>query len=176
MGSGGTWTVGRAGARGLVAAMAMTGFRTVTDNAGLLRKSPPQAIVDKHAPEEIRQLGRERRTALTELAHWAYGTGGGVMFGLLPEKVRAHAWTGPTYGLVIWLAFEAVLAPLLDLEHTKHRGVVSRIVIAADHVLYGLVVAGRLAPDPHVIARERWGVERFRSLPTGGRARARARR
>ncbi|GAA3733703.1 hypothetical protein GCM10022402_12630 [Salinactinospora qingdaonensis] len=138
----------RAGARGLVAAMAMTGVRTVTANVGLLERSPPEAIVHHRGPERVQRLAERHRTALTELVHWCYGTVGGVVFGTLPPRLRAHPWTGPAYGLAVWLTFEAGVAPLLGVRSASQPRVAARFVVAADHVLYGLVVAGRLAPDP----------------------------
>ena len=61
-------TVVRAGARGLVAAMAMTGARTVTAAVGPHEQSPPEAIVEKHLPV-LRRLPQRHREALTELFH-----------------------------------------------------------------------------------------------------------
>ncbi|GAA4103242.1 hypothetical protein [Actinomadura miaoliensis] len=141
-------TLARSAARGLVAAMAMTGIRTVTAAVGSYEKSPPEAIFEKHAPGRIRRLPRRQREAVTELAHWAYGTGGGVMFGLLPRRVRLHRAAGPVYGLSIWLAFELGIAPLLGVRHTRSRPALWRAVVAVDHILYGIVVAGWLAPEP----------------------------
>ncbi|MFC5746228.1 hypothetical protein [Actinomadura rugatobispora] len=146
--------VARAGARGLVAAMAMTGARTVTAAAGPHQKSPPEAIVAEHAPEWFQRLPDRQREALTEIAHWFYGTGGGVVFGLLPERVRFHVLAGPAYGLVIWLGYELAIAPVLGTGPARHRRVTWRTAVAIDHVLYGVVVAGRLAPEP---ARRRPG-------------------
>lgn len=148
-------TIARAGARGLAAAMAMTGVRTVTGNAGLMEQSPPEAIVERHAPPPIQRLAEEHRTAITELAHWSYGAVGGVMFGLLPPYVRAHPLTGPLFGLTVWVSFEAGIAPLLGVQHTKQRRALGRAMVALDHALYGVIVSGRLAPEPEVIARER---------------------
>jgi hypothetical protein len=138
----------RAGARGLVAAMAMTGTRTVTAAVGPHEKSPPEAIVEEHAPREVRELASRHREALTELAHWGYGAAGGVMFGMLPRRFRAKVSAGPVYGLALWLTFELAIAPALGVEHARHRQALWRAVIAVDHVLYGVVVAGRLAPEP----------------------------
>lgn len=146
-------TIARAGARGLVAAMAMTGMRTATANMGLMERSPPEELVERHAPRQIQRLGEERRTAVTEIAHWSYGAAGGAMFGLLPRHVRAWPWTGPLYGLAVWLSFEAGIAQLLGVRRSKQSRPVGRAVVALDHALYGLVVAGRLAPDPEAISR-----------------------
>jgi len=138
----------RAAARGLVAAMAMTGVRTLTAAVGGREKSPPQAIVEKYAPERFRRMPRRRRQAVTELTHWIYGAAGGAVFGLLPRRVRLHRAAGPVYGLSIWLAFELGIAPLLGVRHARERPALWRAVVAADHILYGIVVAGWLAPEP----------------------------
>lgn len=140
--------IARAGARGLVASMAMTGIRTVTAAMGPHEKTPPEAIVEKHAPRWVREMPDWKKQAVTELAHWSYGTAGGVAFGVLPERIRGHPITGPLYGLTIWLAFELGLAPMLEVEHTQHRTVAWRVGMALDHLVYGIVVAGRLAPEP----------------------------
>lgn len=151
------WTLARAGTRGLVAAMAMTGVRTVTGNAGLMEQSPPEAIVERHAPQPIQRLTEGHRSVVTEIAHWSYGAVGGVLFGLLPAHVRAHPLTGPAYGMGMWLSFEAGIAPLLGVQHTKQNRTLGRVMVAVDHALYGFVVAGRVAPEPEIISRERHG-------------------
>lgn len=140
-------TLVRAAARGLVAAMAMTGVRTVTAAVGGHDKSPPEAIVEKHAPERVRRMPRRRREAVTEVVHWLYGAAGGAVFGLLPRRVRTHRAAGPVYGLSIWLAFELGIAPLLGVRHARERPALWRAVVAADHILYGIVVAGWAAPE-----------------------------
>jgi hypothetical protein len=141
-------TTVRAATRGLVAAMAMTGVRNFAENIGLLEESPPGAILDEHAPDVVQRLSGQHRDAIAELIHWAYGVAGGAIFSALPAPVRAHPLAGPTYGLTIWLSFELGLAPVLGLPHAKSKRALSRAVLALDHVLYGLVVAGRLAPEP----------------------------
>lgn len=140
-------TMARASARGLVAAMAMTGLRNVTANAGLVEQAPPEAVAEKHAPRRMQRLRPTGRQALVELVHWTYGASGGAVFGALPRRFRQHAWSGPLYGTAVWLAFELGLAPVLGIEHVHQRKILGRAMIAADHVLYGIVVAGWLAPQ-----------------------------
>lgn len=147
-------SVTRAGARGLVAAMAMTGTRTVAAGVAPGKRTPPAAIVEEHAPGLFSRLDEHHREAATELLHWAYGTGGGMAFGLLPARLRRFPGTGAAYGLAFWLAFEWGIAPVLGIEQEKERKAVWRVAIALDHVLYGVVVAGRLAPDPSVSAAQ----------------------
>jgi hypothetical protein len=139
--------VAGASARGLVAAMAMTGLRVVTTRSGLLEQTPPQAIVEQAAPPLVSELPRQRRELVTELAHWGYGAAGGAAYALLTARVRHRRWLGPAYGVGLWLAFETVLAPALRLEYARDRRFAWRAMIILDHLLYGAMVAGRLTPQ-----------------------------
>ncbi|MBE1532193.1 hypothetical protein [Actinomadura algeriensis] len=157
-------SVVRAGARGAVAAMAMTGLRTVTAAAVPRQESPPAAIVEEHAPPRVRKMTKRRREAFTEIFHWVYGSCGGMLFGLLPDRVRGRLLAGPAYGLTVWLGYELVVGPVLGVEHSAHRRETWRAAVALDHLLYGVVVAGRLAPEPTAVTRRR----RFPRLPGCG--------
>jgi hypothetical protein len=143
----------RATARGLVGAMAMTGLRTFTQSIGVLEEAPPDAVIGEHAPQVVRRLTEHHRTAVTEISHWAYGAAGGAMFAVLPRSLRKHPLSGPAYGLAIWLGFELGLAPLLGLQHARSPRPLSRAVLALDHVMYGVVVAGHLAPEERPFLR-----------------------
>lgn len=134
--------------------MAMSGLRTVTANLNLLSQSPPEAIVERHGPRAMYKLDPDTRTAVTELVHWVYGAGGGLMFGLLPAGLRAHPLTGPMYGVAVWLGFELGVGPALGVQGRQGKWG-GRLVLMIDHALYGVVVAGRLAPEPQMIERER---------------------
>ena len=133
--------IAHAAVRGVIAAMAMTGMRAFTIDVGLIRESPPQAILRQRAKGLIRRVPRGRRRGAIELAHWAYGAVGGAAFALLPEPVRQRGWAGPVYGLVTWLSFEAVIAPGLGLSQAKKLRTVERTALAIDHLLYGLVLS-----------------------------------
>ena len=63
------------------------------------------------------------------------------MFGALPPAVRRRFWAGPIYGLVVWLGFELGIAPALDLMQAKRLRPVDRLALAADHLLYGVVLS-----------------------------------
>jgi hypothetical protein len=141
--SAGPADLARGALRGAVAAMAMTGLRTLTVNAGIVEQPPPQAIVRQRLPgmRGPRVRGRGRRRALEELLHWSYGAGGGAVFAALPAAIRGRAWSGPAYGLLFWLGFEAGIAPLLGLKQAGQRRPAERAALAVDHLLYGLVVA-----------------------------------
>jgi hypothetical protein len=135
--------------RGAVAAMAMSGMRAFTENAGLVGQAPPQAIVRQRIPGMRRSLGgRPRRRVLEEVFHWTYGAAGGVAFSALPRRLRTHRWAGPAYGLVIWLGFEAGIAPLLQLKQAGEPRPAERAALAVDHLLYGLILSeGRRDED-----------------------------
>lgn len=133
--------VAHAAARGVIAAMAMSGMRTLTADLGLVGQSPPEAIIKQRLPRLLRRVPRGRREGAIELAHWAYGAAGGVGFALLPERLRRRAWAGPIYGLVLWMSFEVGLAPLLGLRQAHASRPAERAAFALDHLLYGLVLS-----------------------------------
>jgi hypothetical protein len=128
--------------RGVVAAMAMTGLRAVTEGLGLLEEPPPDAIAKRGVPSLFARVPPEYRAAAVELSHWAFGATAGAAFALLPERVRRRRLAGPAYGLVVWLAFETVLAPALGLR-VESRPARERLALALDHALYGAVVGAR---------------------------------
>jgi hypothetical protein len=127
--------------RGAIAAMAMTGMRAFTVHVGIVEETPPKAIVRQRAKGLIRKVPRKNRRAAVELMHWTYGAGGGAVFGALPDEVRRRAWAGPVYGLLVWLGFEAGLAPMLGLKQAHRVRPVERLGLAADHLLYGFVLS-----------------------------------
>jgi hypothetical protein len=137
-----------AAGRGSVAAMAMTGMRIFTVDVGLVEQTPPQAIAQQKARGLLRHVPRERRRATIELFHWSYGAGGGAAFALLPDGLRRQPYAGPVYGLLVWLGFELGIAPILGLSQAKKLRLADRVGLAADHLLYGLVLnEGRRRPQ-----------------------------
>ncbi len=126
--------------RGAIAAMAMTGMREFTLHAGILEQTPPEAIVARGTGRFHRRPSGPGR-AVVELAHWGYGAAGGAVFGALPAAVRRRSWSGPAYGLLIWLGFELAIAPALSLPQAKRVRLLDRAALAVDHLLYGLVLS-----------------------------------
>ena len=126
--------------RGTVGAMAMTGLRTLAKELGVVSKTPPEAVAQEGVPELLRQVPPEYRGAAIELAHWSYGAAGGAVYAFLPRRLARARLGGAAYGLAVWVGFAAAIAPLLGL--TPPRTQVERAVFVADHVLYGLVLAG----------------------------------
>ena len=129
-----------AAGRGAVAAMAMTGMRAFTVNTGIVEQSPPKAILKQKARGVMLLVPRKKRRAVIEVFHWGYGAGGGAAFALLPDEMRRRRWAGPVYGLAIWLSFELGIAPVLGLSQAKKLRPMDRAGLAADHLLYGLVL------------------------------------
>lgn len=134
--------------RGAVAAMAMTGLRQVTTGLGLVEQTPPDAIFKQRAPGVLVRMPRlaffvaRHEQAVIELAHCFYGAAGGGAFALLPRRVLRSAWAGPGYGLLTWVVFELSIAPILGLEQARRVRLTERLMFAADHLLYGVVLAG----------------------------------
>jgi hypothetical protein len=125
-------------------AMTMTGMRVLTTELGLVEQTPPDAIGHQRA-RGIRSLlhraPRNQRRALIETAHWIFGAAGGGAYGAAPRSIRRRPWAGPAYGLVVWLGFELGIAPALGLRQAKRPRPVDRAALAADHLLYGLVLS-----------------------------------
>lgn len=126
-------------ARGAVAAMAMSGVRSLTTSLGLVRLTPPEEIGARGGAPLLARVPPERRGAVLELAHWGYGALGGALFAALPVRGRA---AGVAYGLALWAFFEAALAPTLGAPE-RERPTSELLALAADHVFYGLVVGSR---------------------------------
>lgn len=129
---------------GTVGAMAMTGMRVITTELGLVEQTPPQAVGRQRARgirALLRRAPRKQRRGVIEAAHWAFGAVGGAAFGALPREVRSRRWAGPVYGLMVWLGFELGIAPVLGLTQAKRVRPVDRLALAADHLLFGLVLS-----------------------------------
>ena len=118
--------------RGVIGAMAMTGVRVFAVHAGLIREDPPSRLVRKRS-------GRRSRW-LVELVHWWMGGVFGIVYGLLPAPVRQRAWSGPLYGVVVWVGFDAVVAPALGLTERGWPKGRERMVFVLDHALFGFVL------------------------------------
>ncbi len=103
----------------------------MTTALGLVGRPPPERLLSAHREETV------------ELAHWLFGAVAGATFGTLVRPRTRSRWAGPAYALAIWAAFETIVAPFLGHERPQERTVGSRLAVAADHVLYGVIVGGR---------------------------------
>ena len=124
---------------GVVAAMAMTGMRSLTKGLGIVRLTPPEELGRHGAGAPLlRRAAPERRGAALELAHWTYGALGAAAYSFAPPRAHRSKTAGAAYGLALWALFEAVIAPVAGAD--RERPVAERLALAADHVLYGLVL------------------------------------
>ena len=129
-------------ARGVIGAMSMTGARTLAAELGLLDTgTPPESVAGQGLPQLMRPVPPRWRPAAVDVLHLLYGAGGGAAFGLLPSRWRRRWYSGPLFGLLLWLGYITGIAPLLGLHVERKRDLREWAVLAADHVLYGLVVS-----------------------------------
>jgi uncharacterized membrane protein YagU involved in acid resistance len=126
--------------RGIVGAMAMTGVRQLASEAHVIREDPPARVARKQAKGLLRSVPHRRRGAVVELIHWGMGAVFGLVFGLLPERIRMQPWMGPVFGFLVWLGFETVAAPALGLKQRRWPHGAERIVFVIDHLLFGLIL------------------------------------
>ena len=126
--------------RGIVGAMAMTGVRVFALHAGLIREDPPSRLTRKQARGLLKRVPRKRRRVVVELVHWWMGGVFGIVFGLLPDRIRQKRWSGPVYGVLVWMGFDAVVAPALGLTDRGWPKGRERTVFVVDHLLFGLVL------------------------------------
>jgi hypothetical protein len=130
-----------AAVRGVIGSMAMSGLRQLFADVGVMRATPPEMIV-KHAHAKLlRKVPRKQRTTAVVLLHWATGAQGGWMYGLLPESLRRRSWSGPIWGILIWVGFDAAIGPLLGVKKGDWPNPRERAALMADHVLYGFVLS-----------------------------------
>lgn len=140
----------RGAMRGAVGAMAMSGMRQASVGLGLVKRTPPEAMLREGVPALLEMVPPKRRMAAIELAHWGYGAAAGAVFSVLPRRLRHSRLTGPVYGLLVWGAFELVAAPVLGLEHARRSRPEDRWALLVDHVFFGFVVG---APPEVTVAR-----------------------
>lgn len=127
-------------ARGIVAAMAMSGMRQAAVGFGMIERTPPDAVLKEGVPALLREVPEHRRTAFIELAHWGYGATAGALFGLVPERLRRSRLTGPVYGVLSWGLFEFAVAPALGLAHAQEARPQERLALLVDHVFFGFII------------------------------------
>ena len=129
--------------RGAIGAMAMTGMRSFTADAGLVRETPPQSIAKKRRPSGVLSyVPKSRRRAFVELMHWSVGVTGGAIFGLMPDALRRAPWFGPVYGVAILVSYDFGIAPLLGLKQSQRPKATEQAALIADHLVYGLILSG----------------------------------
>jgi putative membrane protein len=111
------------------------------------RRMPPREVVDRTIEKTIETTGEgagldgDDRTALTTLAHLAFGTAAGAVYGAAVGSRRSSVLTGIAYGVGLWAVAYGVGLPSLGLhpaaaDDTKDRNE----VLIASHVVWGAVL------------------------------------
>jgi uncharacterized membrane protein YagU involved in acid resistance len=145
--------------RGLVAGVAGTALMTAYQLA--VRKArgerldtpvprtwadaPPPAQVAKKAAAAVgrpRAVTKRHVPLLTNVVHWAYGTGWGVVYGLAARSYEPDALTGAAVlGTTLWAAAYAELAPLGIYEPPWRTPPQELGLELSYHLVYGAGVA-----------------------------------
>ena len=111
------------------------------------RRMPPREVVDRtiektaEATGDEVDLDRSDRIALTTVAHLAFGTAAGAVYGAAIGSRRSSVLKGIAYGLGVWAVAYGVGLPSLGLhpaapDDTKDRNE----VLIASHVVWGAVL------------------------------------
>lgn len=111
------------------------------------RPMPPREIVDRTIEKSVEttgegaQLDGGDRVALTTVAHLAFGTAAGAVYGAAVGSRRSSVLTGIAYGLGVCAVAYGVGLPSLGLhpaaaDDTKDRNE----VLIASHVVWGAVL------------------------------------
>ncbi len=107
---------------------------------------PPREIVDRSVEKaaEAPAVDERERTLLTSIAHLAFGTVAGAIYGAAVGSKRSTMLMGIEYGLAVWALAYGVGLPSLGLhpaatDDTKDRNE----VLIASHVVWGAAL-GRL--------------------------------
>jgi uncharacterized membrane protein YagU involved in acid resistance len=120
-----------------------------------VRPAPPREVVDQAVDKVVEKTNasiapdHEDRTAMTAVAHFAFGTVAGAVYGALIDRREASSTSGVAYGLAVWALAYGVGLPSLDLHPAAQEDTSDRNqVLIASHVVWGAVL-GAMAGDGH---------------------------
>jgi hypothetical protein len=131
---------------GAVATAAMTGVRMAADRAGLHEPRPAHSEVVRRlrAVTGRKPWGHQAERTAT-VAHYAFGAAAGAVYAVVAPR-RARPAGGVAYSVAIWAVSYVKVLPWLRLMPRPGRDDMRRqVVLAVDHVVYGLVLDGTLA-------------------------------
>ena len=127
---------------GLGATVVLSGLREVLTRIGLVFDTAPMQVVDR--AEEVglvRILSPAGQRLLTVVAHFAYGTGTGVVFGLLRRErggAAEEAAVGSALGILAWGAGWATWLPLTGVHKAPWTQRTPRVLLPViDHAVFG---------------------------------------
>jgi hypothetical protein len=127
---------------GLGATVALTGLREAWAKTGLVFETAPMQVVDRM--EEVGLVGDlspAGRRMLTVFAHFAYGAGAGVGFGLLRKETGTQAEeaaVGSALGVLAWGAGWSSWLPLTGVHRPPWAQRTPRVILPViDHAVFG---------------------------------------
>lgn len=106
---------------------------------------PPREITMKLAREAglAKKMSPEVRSAVSLLAHFAYGGAAGAIYGAVSEAVPAKSiWKGVGFGLLVWGASYLGYLPGTGIlqSATKHPARRNSLMIGS-HIVWGVVMS-----------------------------------
>jgi hypothetical protein len=127
---------------GLGATVVLSGLREAWSRVGLVFETAPMQVVDR--VEEVGLVGDLSpvgRRLLTVVAHFAYGTGTGTVFGLLRRErggAAEEAAVGSALGILAWGAGWASWLPLTGVHKAPWTQRTPRVLLpVVDHAVFG---------------------------------------
>jgi hypothetical protein len=132
-------------ARGAVAGLAATAVMTATrigaERAGVFRRRPPHSeIVGRLRAVLGRSPWGDDAERAATIAHYAFGAIAGAVYAAWVPR-RARPATGTLYASAIWtVSYHQVLPRLHLIPPPQHDETGRQLVLAVDHVVYGLAL------------------------------------
>ncbi|MGH3145649.1 MAG: hypothetical protein ACRDTR_07580 [Rubrobacter sp.] len=127
---------------GLGGTLVLSGLREALTRVGLVFETAPMQVVER--VEELGLVGDLSpggRRLLTVVAHFAYGTGTGIAFGLLRRErggQAEEAAVGSALGLLAWGAGWATWLPLTGVHRAPWTQRTPKVLLPVlDHAVYG---------------------------------------
>ena len=127
---------------GAVGTLVLSGLREVLSRMGLVFETAPMQVVDR--VEEVGLVGDLSpvgRRLLTVVAHFAYGTGTGIVFGLLRRErggTAQEAAVGSALGILAWGAGWSTWLPLTGVHKAPWTQRTPKVLLPViDHAVFG---------------------------------------
>jgi uncharacterized membrane protein YagU involved in acid resistance len=120
------------------------------------RRMPPREVVDRTiekaeaAAGDTAAVDHNDRVWLTAVAHLAFGSAAGALYGATTGTRQPSVFTGIAYGLAVWALAYGVGLPSLGLHPAAARDTSDRNeVLIASHIAWGAALATLLgSPVP----------------------------
>jgi hypothetical protein len=127
---------------GLGGTLVLSGLREALNKVGLVFETAPMQVVER--AEEVGLVGDlspAGRRLLTLVAHFAYGTGTGIVFGLLRRErggTAEEAAVGSALGILAWGAGWSTWLPLTGVHKAPWTQRTPKVLLPVlDHAAFG---------------------------------------